>query len=82
MLYSYGNGLVLLLHLTNFSKFQVMDKHVAFLKNFCQLCGSSVITNNTDRAKKAAFKQELLGKFNINIDEDSSKIHPKNVGVK
>ena len=28
-------GMVLLLHLTNFSKFQVMDKHVAFLKDFC-----------------------------------------------
>ena len=35
-------GMVLLLHLTNFSKFQVMDKYVAFLKNICQLCGSSV----------------------------------------
>ena len=29
-------GMVLLLHLTNFSKFQVMDKHVAFLKNICR----------------------------------------------
>ena len=28
-------ALVLLLHLTDFSKFQVMDKHVAFLKDFC-----------------------------------------------
>ena len=58
-------GMVLLLHLTNFSKFQVMDKHVAFLKNFCRLCGSTVITNKADVAKKTAFKRELLGKFNI-----------------
>jgi len=58
-----------------------MDKHVAFLKNFCRLCGSSVITNNADVAKKTAFKGELLGKFNINIDEDSSEIHPENICV-
>ena len=30
-------------------------------------------------AKKTAFKRELLEKFNINIDEDSSEIHPEEV---
>ena len=52
-----------------------MDKHVAFLKN---VCGNSV-KNKADVAKKTAFKRELLEKFNINIDEDSSEIHPEKV---
>ena len=55
-----------------------MNKHVAFLKNFCRLCGNSV-KNKADVAKKTAFKRELLEKFNINIDEDSSEIHPEKV---
>ena len=55
-----------------------MDKHVAFLKNVCRLCGNSV-KNKADVAKKTAFKRELLEKFNINIDEDSSEIHPEKV---
>ena len=71
-------GMVLLSHLTNFSKFQVMDKHVAFLRNLCRLCGNSV-KNEADVAKKTAFKRELLEKFSINIDEDSSEIHPGKV---
>jgi len=73
--------MVLCLHLTNFSKFQVMDKHVALLKNICRLCGSSV-KNKADVVKKTAFKRALLEKLNINIDEDSSKIHPKKICVK
>ena len=55
-----------------------MDKHVAFLKNVCRLCGNSV-KNKADVAKKTAFKLELLEKFNINIDEDSREIHPEKV---
>lgn len=55
-----------------------MDKHVAFLKNFCRLCGNSV-KNKADVAKKTAFKWELLEKFNINIDKDASEIHPEKV---
>ena len=57
-----------------------MDKQVAFLKNFCRLCGNSV-KNKADVAKKAAFKRELLENFNINIDEDSSEIHPEKVSL-
>ena len=75
-------GMVLLLQLTNFSKFQVMDKHVAFLKNICRLCGSSVKNQGRCRKKKTAFKRQLLKKLNINIDEDSSEIHPEKVCVK
>jgi len=52
-------GMVLLLHLTDFSKFQVRDKHVAFLKNICRLCGSSV-TNKADVVKKDSFQTETL----------------------
>jgi len=52
-------GMELLLHLTNFSKFQVMDKLLPFLKNVSRLCGSSV-KNKADVAKKRAFKRELL----------------------
>ena len=55
-----------------------MDKHVAFLRNVCRLCGNSV-KNKADVAKKTAFKRELLEKFDINIDEDSSEIHPEKV---
>lgn len=55
-----------------------MDKHVAFLRNLCRLCGNSV-KNKADVAKKSAFKRELLEKFNINIDEDSCEIHPEKV---
>ena len=70
--------MVLLLHLTNFSKFWVMDKHAAFLKHLCRLCGNSV-KNKTDVAKNKAFKRELLEKFNINIDKDSSETHPEKI---
>ena len=55
-----------------------MDKHVAFLRNLCRLCGNSV-KNKADVAKKTAFKREPLEKSNINIDEDSSEIHPEKV---
>ena len=55
-----------------------MDKHAAFLKNLCRLCGNSV-KNKADVAKKTAFKRELFEKFNINIDKDSSEIHPEKI---
>ena len=32
-----------------------------------------------EKAKKTAFKWELLEKFNINIDEDSSETHPEKI---
>jgi len=55
-------GMVPLLHLTNFSKFQVMDKHVAFLKHICRLCGSRV-KNKADVAKKDSFQTGTFGKI-------------------
>ena len=51
---------------------------MAFLKNVCRLCDNSV-KNKADVAKKTALKRELLEKFNINIGEDSSEIHPEKV---
>ena len=44
-----------------------MDKHATFLKNFLRLCGHSV-KKKANVTKKAAFKRELLDKFNINIE--------------
>jgi len=32
-----------------------------------------------EKAKKTPFKWELLEKFNINIDEDSSETHPEKI---
>ncbi|XP_067021906.1 uncharacterized protein [Acropora muricata] len=55
-----------------------MDKHAAFLKNLCRLCGNSV-KNKADVVKKTAFKLEMLEKFNINIDENSSETHPEKI---
>ena len=55
-----------------------MDKHAAFLENLCRLSGNSV-KNKADVAKKTAFKRELLEKFNINTDEDSSETHPEKI---
>jgi len=44
-------GMVLLLLLTNFSNFQIMDNYVAFLKNIYRLYGSSVKKQGRCRKK-------------------------------
>ena len=44
--------------------FQLMDEHISFLGNLCQLCGKG-LSSRADLAHKNSFKLELLVQFEI-----------------
>lgn len=53
-----------------------MDRHLVFLSKHCRLCGKS-LKKNSKNYGKAASEKVLYERFQVDITQDTSEVHPE-----